>query len=234
MLDDHRVGQPRVVHADAAAERREQRHQRASDVAEADDADVCVEQRLRLDVPAPAVRFAAGAERAVGARDAAHKIQRQRERVFGDGRGKRGGRDGDADAMRKAIRVIDIGKEIALDIEDRAQRRRAFEPRGGQRRLAQNRAHPRQAFIDDGGVDGARFGSDHVGESFQALPVDRRKNHRARARMRIEQDERFRHRVQPAGFVTRSGSRSVTSCARKYSRTTTRSERPTPGFSARS
>ena len=128
MFAQHGVGQPRIVGAEGGAKGFEQRHQRAGDVAKADDAHCRAEQRRHAGIAAPAIGFVPASERPVGACDPAHQVERHGQRELRHRPREHWRCTSHANAARKARGVIHVREKIALDVKDGLEPWRTLEP----------------------------------------------------------------------------------------------------------
>ena len=148
-ITDDRIRQPGVVAADGGrAEGLQQGQQLASDVAVAQDAHLRAAQQDGVLVAGRDVLLAALAEGAVLAADAARQVDGETEGVLGHGLRVDGHAGHHVHAAREGHLVVDVLEEVALDVEDAAQLRRAQEALSGQVRLADDGHDLRQAGID--------------------------------------------------------------------------------------
>ena len=204
---DGQVGQPRVVGANAAAERRQQPRELAPEVAEPDDADVAAGQQEAAAVGLELVGLGAGAHGTVRGGDAAREVDGHAERRLGHGGGEGGAGHQDMDPAREARVVVDVAQEVALDVDDGPERRRARDAFGVEVGLA-----------DDGdgvGEVGLDHGVGHPARAFMHDDVAERVQPRARrgvehgvqpARLGVDQDRRHLRIVDVALFYgERSG-----------------------------
>ena len=188
---DRRLGQPRVVDAHRAAERREQAAQRAAEVAEADDPDRAAREQERAGVGLEPLRLAPGAHRAVGGADPAREVDRHPERRLGHRHGERRAGAQHVHAARPRRRVVDVGQEVALDVDHGAQPRRAREPLRRQVGLPDDRDRLGQVRLDLLAPPSARRRRRRAGRA----PSSRARVGGSqiiveRARQRVDEDER--------------------------------------------
>jgi hypothetical protein len=113
--------------------------QRPAEVAEADEPDVGVAQQDGVGIAVPEVALPPLAERTVLSADAPRQVEGQAERVLGHR--LRVGRAAaqDADALAEARRIVHVGIEVALDVDDGPQLGRAGYPLARQVRLSDDR-----------------------------------------------------------------------------------------------
>ena len=204
---DDELGQPRVVGAHAAAERREQAHELAPEVAQADDADVGAGEQEAAAIALKLVGLGARAHRAVGGGDPAHEVDRHAQRRLRDGGRERAARAEHVDAARKARVVVDVGQEVALDVDDGAQLGGALDAPGVEVGLADDRHGLGQVGLDDLRRHPARaFMHDELAEGLEPRARRRVEHHVHGARTRIDEDRRHLRIVDVALFYgERSG-----------------------------
>ncbi len=102
------------------------------------------------------------------------------------------------DPAREAGLVIDVLQEIGFDIDDRAELRRPVEPAFRHVALADQQRHFRQKRFEALGRHAAGSLVDRkFAEALQPGPQIRVEDFVQRARLRIDHDQRSRHRLLP-------------------------------------
>jgi hypothetical protein len=143
-IAQHSVRQPRVVDPDGRLERQQQRVQRPPQVAVAQDADTGMAQQDGVGVAGRDVPLASLARGSVLAGDAAGQIQGQRQRELRHGLRVRGAAAQHPDALGEGGRVVHIGEEVALDVNDRLESPRPTQHVAGEIGLTDDREGLRQ------------------------------------------------------------------------------------------
>jgi hypothetical protein len=191
MVLDQKVREPWIVDFDGAVERRQQAAEGPAQIAEADQTDRLTSDQEGFGIAREAVRLAALPERPVGSRDAARQVEHHAERHLGHGLGEHRARVQNPDAAPKAGRIVDVGQEVALDVEDRPQLFRALEPFAGQVRLADHDLDLGQVPLDHLGRHPGGLLHDQATEVGEARLGRVVETHRHRARQRIDQNQRL-------------------------------------------
>ena len=204
---DRELGQPRVVDEDRAAERHEHAAQRTAEVAEPDDADRAAGEQEGAGVRVEPPLLAARAHGPVGGADPAREIDRHAERRLGDGHRERRAGAEDVDAALARDRVVDVGQEVALDVDHRPQLRGAGEPLRRQVGLAEDRDRLGQVRLDRRGGHRLGVAHDEPPERFEPGARRRVADHVERPRQRVDEDERLRHAPHPLN-PRRAGGRA--------------------------
>ena len=202
---DRELGEPRVVDEDRAAERHEHAAQRTAEVAEPDDADRAAGEQEGAGVRVEPPLLAARAHGPVGGADPAREIDRHAERRLGDGHRERRAGAEDVDAALARGRVVDVGQEVALDVDHRPQLRGAGEPLRRQVGLAEDRDRLGQVRLDRRGGHRLGVAHDEPPERFEPGARRRVADHVERPRQRVDEDERLRHARHPLNRVARAG-----------------------------
>jgi hypothetical protein len=125
--------------------------QRAGEVVISDETDLRSGERKAAGISFQPVALTTGAERAIGGRDTAGGIDRQRQRRLSDDRRESAARSQHVDAALEANLVVHVRQEVGLDVDDGAQMRRSCEPGRGHVRLPDEQGGIGQVLVDDRG-----------------------------------------------------------------------------------
>jgi hypothetical protein len=118
---DAPFGKPRVVDPDRTPKWREYSPQCAAEIAEADNAYTCAGEEEVAGVAGKAPLLRACPKRFVRLRYAPREIDRHPKCSLGDGSRVNGTGIEYMDSPLEAVRVVNIGQQIAFDIEDGAE-----------------------------------------------------------------------------------------------------------------
>ena len=181
--------QPRIVDRQPHPESRQHPGQRPAQIAEAHDSHLGPGQQPRPCIARPAPHLAPRPEIRIAVVDAAQQRQREPQPDLGHRPRKHRPRRHHMDAPRECRRVRHVVQQVALDIEDTAQRRHPRQCALAQRRLPDDVAHlPQHRVRQVRQLVVRRL--DHAVTGMQLRQPLRRKDQRQRARQRAGQDQR--------------------------------------------
>ena len=144
------VGEPGIVREQLAAERPQQRQQRAGEVAAADDADRLAGEQERAAVDAVVEhRLGARANLGIATGNVAGGGERHPERELRDRLAEHRADPEHLDPAGEAGGVVDVREEVALDVEHRVELGCAREALGRERGLADDRHQLGQERLDE-------------------------------------------------------------------------------------